>query len=418
MDKGAEGGRGREEAARLRRLPAEALGIAAAAIPVRALLAVATDLSPDEAYYLCAARASAATPGILALPPIADHPPLVPWMLRLSDALTPLPVELRVRLWPIALSFLMGVACIELARRRGADRQGCGLAAWVGSWALLPMTAGFVATPDGPAIVATLAALLWAGEAEPGERRLRRGIAARTSGVGLVLAAGALAKVVVVPIAVVIALLARGRSTAQKALLLVPLATSFPLLLPSLRFQLHHAFDARPGAWSPAGALASLAEAAAVQGLLWSPWVLARGVRAARALPAPDRGLLVAMSALVGMSALARAAPPEANWWAPAALVVVVGAAIARAPLGRAARMGLVATVVVPTLLASLHALRPFLPLPPRADPTARLHGWSEGEEPAGAAGVGVYGPAAERCVYRARCEEITKYFNEMTENN
>jgi hypothetical protein len=393
-------------------MPKSALWIAAAALPVRVLLAASTDLSPDEAYYLCAARAE----GLL--PPIADHPPLVPWLLRLSDALHFLPVEIRVRIWPIIFSLLLGIGCIELARRRKANREGCLLAAWIGSWGLLPMTAGFVATPDGPATVATLAALLWAGEPEPIEPRLRGRLAAQTLVTGLVLAAGALAKVVVVPIAVVVAILAKGRPSAHRAALLVPLAASFPLLVPSLRFQLHHAFADRPDAWRPAGALAALAEAALVQAVLWSPWVIARGARMLRALPAPDVGLLASMSAMVGVSALARGVPPEGNWWAPAALVMVTGASISRAPLGRAGRVGLLATVVLPTLIAALHALRPFLPLPEHADPTARLHGWSEGAEPLKAAGVGIYGPAAERCVYRASCDEITNYFNDMSKNN
>jgi hypothetical protein len=190
------------------------------------------------------------------------------------------------------------------------------------------------------------------------------------------------------------------------------------VLVPSLRFQLHHAFADRPDAWRPAGALAALAEAALVQAVLWSPWVIARGARVLRALPAPDVGLLASMSAMVGVSALARGVPPEGNWWAPAALVMVTGASISRAPLGRAGRVGLLATVVLPTLIAALHALRPFLPLPEHADPTARLHGWSEGAEPLKAAGVGIYGPAAERCVYRASCDEITNYFNDMNKNN
>lgn len=395
-----------------RRLPKSALLIAAAALPLRALLAASTDLSPDEAYYLCAARAEGA------LPPIADHPPLIPWLLRLSDALPLVPVEIRVRIWPMIVSLLLGIGCVELARRRGADRAGCLLAAWLGSWALLPMTAGFVATPDGPASVAVLAALLWAGEPEPIELRLRGRPAVFTLVTGLVLAAGALAKVVVVPIAVTVAILANGRSYAHRAALLVPLAASFPLLVPSLRFQLHHAFADRPFAWRPDRALASLAEAALVQGLLWSPWVLVRGARAIRALPAADVGLLASMSAMVGVSALARGTAPEANWWAPAALVVVVAASISRAPLGRGARAGLIATVMAPTLIAVLHTLRPFLPLPMHADPTARLHGWSHGPEPLTAAGVGVYGPAAERCIYRGMCDEITRYFNEMNKNN
>ncbi len=55
-------------------------------------------------------------------------------------------------------------------------------------------------------------------------------------------------------------------------------------------------------------------------------------------------------------------------------------------------------------------------PAPPArdTDPTARLHGWSHGREPFEAAGVGPYGPAAERCVYLQDCNEIRSYFNEM----
>ena len=63
---------------------------------------------------------------------------------------------------------------------------------------------------------------------------------------------------------------------------------------------------------------------------------------------------------------------------------------------------------------AAAHTAYPCLPLPLRADPTARLHGWSRGPEPLEAPGIGPYGPAAERCVYRSKCEEIIKYINEI----
>ncbi|MEO7327999.1 MAG: hypothetical protein ABI193_05440, partial [Minicystis sp.] len=56
----------------------------------------------------------------------------------------------------------------------------------------------------------------------------------------------------------------------------------------------------------------------------------------------------------------------------------------------------------------------PFLPLAERADPTARLHGWSHGPEPRTAPGIGPYGPAAERCVYQKDCDEIVSYFKQM----
>ena len=74
----------------------------------------------------------------------------------------------------------------------------------------------------------------------------------------------------------------------------------------------------------------------------------------------------------------------------------------------------MLSTVVVPTALAAAHTLRPFLPIAPEQDPTARLHGWSGDTEPVSAAGVGPYGRAAERCVYRQQCDEIHRYFNRM----
>jgi hypothetical protein len=74
----------------------------------------------------------------------------------------------------------------------------------------------------------------------------------------------------------------------------------------------------------------------------------------------------------------------------------------------------MLASVLVPTAIAAAHTAWPFLPLPEQADPTARLHGWSHGHEPTQAAGVGPYGPAAERCVYHRECREILSYFDRM----
>jgi hypothetical protein len=365
-------------------------------------LAVGTDLSPDEAYYLCAARAGGF------LPPISDHPPLLPWLLRVVDRLEVLPVELRVRLVPVACSLVLGLLCVELARQRGGGRVAGAFAAWVGSFAILPTTAGFVATPDGPALIAVAAGLLWAAQRE-GAGSLKH--AAWT---GSLLALGALAKVIVIPAAVLVATLARGRPMRERAALLAPMVLVAPLLLPSLVFQLNHAFLEPRRSWSPAGAALALGEAVFVQVLLWSPGVVVWGARAARRLPRADQGMLASISALIALSALARATPPEANWWAPAAIVLLAGAAVTAEHHSPRARAAVLVTVLLPTLIASIHSLRPFLPLPPHADPTARLHGWSEGRAPLDAAGVGPYGPAAERCVYLDDCTEILFYFERM----
>lgn len=386
--------------------PLAAILIVAAALPLHVALALGTELSPDEAYYLCAARRGGLVPDLV------DHPPLLPWMLRLGDRLGG-PIELRVRLWAILLSAATGLAVVALARRFGARREGALLAAWVGSWALLPTAGGFITTPDGAALLAVAVALL--AVARP------RGLAIAATA----LFVGSLAKVVVLPIALVlagaelaVAAVDRRRAFARAAALLLGPALALPLLLPSLRFQLHHAFTQTAAAgWSPILALGAVLAAVSAQALLWSPPMLWLGGRALRRVPLGPRAVAITMTALVLLSALARGVPPEPNWWAPAALIVVAAAAIGADALKPRARRAAIVAIVLPTLLAAAHTVRPFLPLRESADPTARLHGWRQGPEPVGAPGVGAYGPAAERCVYRNDCVEIERYFNEIDDH-
>lgn len=372
-----------------------ALVIVLAALPVRLALALATDLSPDEAYYLSAARLDQA---------IVDHPPLLMWLLRASDRWTSAPIELRVRVWAMLFSLATGLACFVLAKRRGAGPQGTVLAAWIGSWALLPMAGGFVTTPDGPFLLAVALALL---AADPRAPRALAG--------GAALFAGALAKVTALPVAVALAAGLRGTPVAARLALIALPAVALPWLWPSLRFQLHHAFAQKaPTGWTLLAALGAVPAALAAQAALWSPAVIWRGARALPDLPRPDRLLVLGLTALLLVSALARAIPPEPNWWAPAAIVVLAAFARTADALSPRARRAILAGVLVPTAIAVLHTMRPFLPLPPSADPTARLHGWSHGSGPADAPGVGVYGVAAERCAYRNECSEILSYFKQM----
>ena len=376
-------------AARSASIPRAAWAIVGAAVPVHLGLALATDLSPDEAYYLCSARLHA---------PIPDHPPLAVWLIALGDRASALPVELRVRVWAVALSFATGLSLVRLAQARGADREGCTLAAWIGTWALLPMAGGFVTTPDGPLLLAVTVALL----------------SLRTPLAGLWLLGGALSKVVAIPAGAVLALSNRQAPLRARLALVVGPLLALPILVPSLRFQLQHAYGRAGSTWSPFLAGGAVIAAISAQALLWSPAVLWLGLRGLRALALPDRALVAGISLLVLVSALVRAVPPEPNWWAPAAIVVIAAFARSASSLSPRARRALLATVVLPTVVAAVHTVRPFLPLPARADPTARLHGWSRGQEPSDAAGVGAYGPAAERCVYRDDCREIRLYFDRM----
>jgi hypothetical protein len=390
----------------------------ATALPVRLALAAGTELSPDEAYYLCAARLGGSRPRLV------DHPPLVPWVVGLADRLPGLPLELRVRAPFVALSVALSVACVGLARRAGAGPRGLSLVAWATSWGLLPMAGGFVATPDLPALLAVAALLAWAeptSTTAPGDGPRRD--AGPTLAVGLAVALGALAKVVVLPIALVVALAARRRSTAARAGVLAPTAAVLALALPSLRFQTAHAFGRVEG-WSLAAALGAVGAALGAQVLLWSPWLLGRGGRRlARRWDRPDGALVATMTALVVASALVRAVPPEPNWWAPAAIAVAIAAGAATperrehaADLADRAAPAILAWLVGPTLIAAVHALHPFLPLPPRADPTARLHGWATDHPPLTAAGVGPYAEAAERCARTRHCTDMENHFNRLSE--
>ena len=389
------------DAAALRsKRPWLAWALVGAGVPAHLLLALGTELSPDEAYYLCAAR----EPG--ALPPLVDHPPLLPWLLRLTDAVGLVPVELRVRFWAILLSALTSAGMVALGRRRGASNAASAWVAAVSTFALLPMTGGFVITPDGPLLAALVGVLLILEG--PG----RWG---RTAAAGALLALGALAKVVAFPLAGALALGdRRGSWGARLTLGLLPLV-ALPWVLPSLGFQLRHAFakGAGPGG-SLADSLGAVLALVGAQAFLWGPPVLWLGLRRLRAAPLTERALVGSLSSLVLLSALVRGVPPEPNWWAPAALVVVLGAAEGLAGLGPKARVAALATVLLPTLVVAAHALHPFLPLRPEQDATARLHGWRSGRGPERAAGVGSYGPAAESCVYLGECEEIRSHFNEM----
>jgi hypothetical protein len=223
----------------------------------------------------------------------------------------------------------------------------------------------------------------------------------------------ALAKVIVAPFAVLAAALCRRRPFCAHLLWLSPLALSFPLLLPSLRFQLAHAYGA-PAAWHLADAAAALGAFLAAAILLWSPALLVPGLRRIRTLPRVYQAVFALGSLLVAASALLRARAPEPNWWSPAAVPLLVAASIALATAPRRRRRLALAAALAPTAIAITHVLHPWLPLPRRNDPTARLHGWKGDDPPCDAPGVGPYGCAAERCVYQSKCDEINLYFSRL----
>jgi hypothetical protein len=382
----------------MRRLDPLAVAIALGSLPLRLALAWATDLSPDEAYYLAAARHGLTIP---------DHPPATVWLLRLTELLPAgWPLEVRARAPWLLLGLLVSVLMVELVRSLSDDPQAQRWAAVLGSWLLLPLAGGFLATPDAPAFLAALVLI----RAESCSRD--RSALAWTLAAGFV---GMLFKVIVAPVALVLALTSR-RSLPRRAATVAACLLALPWCWPSLGFQLHHVFV--PGPWTAGAAAAALAAALGGQLGLWTPLVpvVAWRFRAASLSPA-----FAAAAVLLGLfvaSALLRATPPEPNWIAPAWIPVLAAASAALPAAPKLARAGVLATGPVLSVVLASHVLVPWLPLPAATDPSARLHGWSRGAPPVDAAGLGPYGPSAERCVYQGDCEEIILSLRDVKRKN
>ncbi len=364
------------------------------ALPLRLLLASATELSPDEAYYVAAARTGCVPP---------DHPPLVVGLAWLGDVLPGLPLEARVRLLPVAVGAATAwLLVLAVARRRGspeAQRWGALLAAWT----LLPMTGGFVLTPDGPAMLAFAILLVLP--------TLRPSVPAR---IGWFLAAtvGLCAKAVLVPVVFVSVMVPWRRHNPWRLPAVLSLLTAAVCLKPTLVFQLQHAFG--PTVWSAQAALAALVAIIPAQIFLWSPAPWVDGFRAGAALSPAEQAGVALLAGLVVVSAALRGAPPEPNWLAPAAITLLIPAATRIGSARPAWRAAVVALGPALTIVAASHTLRPWLPVPRSADPTARLHGWSRSDPPLDAPGVGRYARGAMSCLHVADCNEIESYFNEI----
>jgi hypothetical protein len=356
-----------------------AIGIATL---LRLALAPLRILSPDEAYYLAAARTGIAIP---------DHPPLLRVLLTIADRL-PGPVELRVRSIAAVLAAVTAFGVVALARAI-ADRlkipANPTLAAVLASFGLMGFAGGIVTTPDAPFLAATVWMLVVA-------TRAPRAIPlAMLAALALSSKASAVAPIVAVAVG-----LARRHRAAALGVVVGGVAV-LPLAWRSLVLQVGHA--AGRGALVSAPYVGPLAAAGALIAgafFLYSPPVWVRAARA-RALfvEVPGAGLLLVGSSMVLLaSALLSGRPPEPNWIAPATLVVVAVASASGA-MSRAA----LALHVAPTAVAVALFIGPDL----RASPLARLpHDRARVQD----VELPSYAVPAWRCVYEARCDDFVGY--------
>ncbi len=331
----------------------------------RVLLAPMRLLSPDEAYYLCAARRGW---------PIVDHPPLLGWLLVLTDRAGS--VELRVRLVAIVLQLVTALGIGVLSGEAfawGVFLATFGLMSWV---------SGLIATPDAP----LLAACVWL-------------LVGRRSPLALFLCAGlaVLAKVSGLFFVLAVATTLRGRALVAA---LAGAAVVMPWVHRSLVAQLAHAAGrgalvSAPVVGRPLAVLALLGSTLA----LYGPALVYLAARGRRRLDAAGVRVVLTFGGLCLLSALLSGRAPEPNWIAPAFLPLLVVAANEAASMPR--RPFFVEWLhVAPGVLgvALWISSSPLLARVPRAD---RSH----------ARDLPAYAHPAWDCVYDRRCEQIDAIF-------
>ncbi|MBS0401731.1 MAG: glycosyltransferase family 39 protein [Rubrivivax sp.] len=351
---------------------------------LRLVLAAATPLLPQEAYYWVWSRHLAAS--------YFDHPPLMSWSIALTTALfgsTALGIKSAAVLWGLGWNLLWARLVIDLfGDRRLAWRTLLAL-----NLTVLYQVHALGAAPDAPLIFG------WVGTIWAVWRACRR------DQTRWWLLAGAMAG---------LALLGK-----YSAVLLGPVVLGFLLMSPAHRVQLR-----RPGPWLAAAVAAllftpvllwnaqhgwvsfafqstrrigqmaglrpqHLLGLAATQALLVTPFLFAlalaafgRGLRDALARRPDERRLLLWVSAAVPLllfGTVALRAPVRINWLAPAwwSLIVLAAARLpADTPLPRGWRIGLASSAVMLLLVLVVFTV-PNLPLP------HNLNSWSAWHETA-----------------------------------
>jgi 4-amino-4-deoxy-L-arabinose transferase-like glycosyltransferase len=373
-----------------------ALLVVACAAAVRLLLAALVPLVPDEAYYWEWSRHLAAG--------YFDHPPAIAWVVRAGTAIAG-DSPLGVRLGVIVLGFAGCVAAVALAHRLAGPRGAMRAAVLM---SVLPLAGiGLVlATPDVPLLV-FMAAALWALDhaiadssvlppSPPAVPAGSGGAALAWWGiVGLAVGASLLSKytAVLVPTAVAIACAISPPLRRQFARPGPYLACAIAALmfLPVVRWNADHqwlsfAFQLRHGLGPPRGsALSRELELLGAQLGLATPILLplvAVAVIDAVRRPQESRPFVLACVAtfIWGFFALSATRRPVLPNWPAMALLPGVILLASRVPGRIQSRWEWAGAVLAAAIVivASIHAVHPWLPLQPRRDPIAQAYGWDE----------------------------------------
>jgi len=376
-----------------------AAGWVVGAALLRALLAAAVPLLPDETYYWDWSRRLEAG--------YFDHPPGIALLIRFGTELLGASTA-GIRAGPAIAALVTHVAALicawQLAGKGAPGAQAARRAAML--MTLLPIaTRGLVlATPDAALFATAMVALLAV------ERALAHPVRSWVSlawwvGAGLALGGAFVAKytAVLLPMGLVIACLVHPalRRRFLDAGPWVASAVALSLFAPvvawnlfnnwvSFRFQLGHGFNAASrgnpvsrelemlgGQAGLASPILFVVMAIVVMAALRDGW-RTRHTAAPTDLSVRRFALAVVALAPLGFFAIsAWRRPVEANWPAmiyPGAMMLL---ATSTATVARGAwwRRGLVLAAVL-LAVVGVQAYAPVLPLKPRKDPIARAHGW------------------------------------------
>jgi hypothetical protein len=333
----------------------------------RIILAPLRALSPDEAYYLCAARRGW---------PIVDHPPLLGWLLAAFDRFGS--IELRVRIVAIALQAATAIGIGVLSGP--AFAWGVFLA----TWGLMSWVSGLITTPDAP----LLAACVWLL------------VMRRSNASGILAFLAVLSKVSGLFFVLAVASTQRGR---LRIATLVGGALGVVLSYRSLFAQIAHALG-RGGLVSAPFVGRPLSLVAFLGGLLlYGPAVLYLAVRGRRHLDGAGVRIVIVFGVLCIASAVISGRPPEPNWIAPAFLPLLVAGATEASEMRREwlEPLHVFPAVVAIAMWMSPRELRVLNRVPPR---TSLNSVKSVTDLPP-------YAVPSWRCVYEGRCEEIDAIF-------
>ncbi len=376
-----------------------AAGWVAGAALLRALLAAAVPLLPDETYYWEWSRRLEAG--------YFDHPPGIALLIRLGTGLLG-DSTAGVRAGPAIAALLTHLAAVgcawQLAGKGLAGAKAGRRAAML--MTLLPIaTLGLVlATPDAALFATAMVALLAV------ERALAHPVRSWTSlgwwvAAGVALGGAFVSKytAVLLPMGLVIACVLHPalRRRFLDAGPWVASAIALALFAPvvawnmfnnwvSFRFQLGHGFNAAARGNPVSRELEMLGgQAGLASPILFVVMVivvvaaLREGWRTRHTAAATDPSVrrfalaVVAVAPLAFFALSAWRRPVEANWPAmiyPGAMMLLA-TSTAPVALGRWWRRGLALAAVL-LIVVAVQAFTPVLPLPPRRDPIARAHGW------------------------------------------